>query len=175
MLPPTRALCGAVLTSYRKDIVYGIYAFCLSLAERGNTPLYVCRYTHCTCACACICACACAPYHTHEPSNTLPYPWSSLHTSRTQKFKHTDTNTMQAIGASTGLHSSVLPTIGGGPDPAAFVHPLARAARLEHSLLLSARGDCLALLKDRPSRGPHGERAGLQLCDLLRTCIGIAV
>jgi hypothetical protein len=171
MLPPTRALCCAVLTSYRKDIVYTVYTpFALVLPSE--------EIRRCMCAdtrTAHAHAHAYVHVHVHttqEPSNTLPYPWSSLHTSRTQEFKHTDTNTMQAIGASTGLHSSVLPTIG-GTTPRHSCTPLARAARLEHSLLQ------LAAIVSRCSkivpRGPHGRRAGLQLCDLLRTCVGIAV
>jgi hypothetical protein len=123
------------------------------LASSGPTPLYVCRHTHCTCTYA---------YHTKTVKHTLPYQRRSHSTPRARrKLTIADTNKMQARSSTAPILS---PCHDRGDDPAVFLHPLARAARLEHSLLLSARGDCLALLKDRVPRGPHGERARLQLC-----------
>jgi hypothetical protein len=119
----------------------------------------MCADTHalCTCAYACICACeyACA-YHKETVKHT-PIPAAVTPRPRARR-KLTGTNTMQAIGASTG--PLLLPR-SRGDDPAAFLHPLctpgmARAARLEHSLLLSARGDCLALCSQQSYLGPRG-------------------
>ena len=103
----------------------------------------------------------------------------SLHTSRTQELSTLTRiyKTMQA----TGVHRAPLlsPCHDRGDDPAACLHSLARAARLEHIRSYFELAANVSRAAQRSSLGPHAESVGLQLGDLFSTCrdcsIGVGV